>query len=320
MIQEATLPAESVAPEESKARVSFGKELQAKTTGCRLSTYSLSCRRTMPKGAVGQVADLFSAEVSSIGGSRHVISRKHELVKPVYLAISKAKQLVAAYTYDYPEKGVRLIRLDRVEWLSGEIAKLQAELAEACKALDDGWADVKADAQERLGDLYDPGDYPDRPSEGYGLEISFPAIKPDDRLAQMHPELYAKEQARIQARFDEAILAAEAAATEQLAKMLSHLIERLAPDESGESKTLHESTVVNLKEFAERWKTLSIGSNDQLEALIREIEKAADGIDVKALRKADGGARAKVAEQFEGLREKVDALVVTRPVRALDLD
>lgn len=302
----------------------FGEQLKNQTTGCRVATFSLSVRRTMPKGAISEVAEHFAAQESSLSGSRQVINRKHPLVRPVYRALKMAKEMVHAYTIDYPEKGVRLVKLDRVEWLREQINEIRGQLDDALVDLDSGWQAVKDDAKERLGDLYNDGDYPPTPSLGFGIELSFPAIQPDDRLARLHPELYAQEQARIRVRFEEAVQIAEAKAAEELSKMLAHLVSRMQPDpETGKAKTINASAVDNLKEFAERFRTISVGSmgsNADLERLISEVESAASGVDIKALRAADGSERATLAESFERLREQVDSLVISRPVRDIDLD
>jgi len=320
VIPEAQQEAAPVAPAATPSAIEFGKKLQEQTSGCALHTYALSRRRTMSRGALNQVAGMFEAETDSIGGSREIISRKHEFVKPVYMLLDRAKDLVRTYTIDYPEKGVRLIKIDRIELVVGKINEIRDELNKALLALRDNWQSVKDDAKNRLGNLYNEGDYPLDPTVGYGVELTFPAIKPDDRLAQLHPELFKQEQERIAARFADAVKQAEAVAADELTKMLDHLIERLTPADGGSKKTLHETTVTNLVDFAKRFKDMSVGSNADLEALVAEVEKAASGIDVKTLRKSDGGAIGKIKEKVQGLRAKMDELVIARPIRELDLD
>ena len=190
--------------------------LQAQTVGVRLSCFQLTTRRSMGKGQVEQVASLFKADTESVSGSRQAINRKHEVVKPIYATLIEAKTFVNGHTMDYPEKGIRLIKLAKVEWLRDKIAERQNDLNTHLAVLDANWSAVKLEAKERLGELYNEGDYPVTPSQAFGLELSFPAIKPDDRLLQLHPELYAAEQARIAARFDDAIKKAEAAAADEL--------------------------------------------------------------------------------------------------------
>jgi len=316
---EAVAQADEHQASEQETQQQFGDKLRAETTGCQLNRYSLSCRRTMNKQAIGQVADLFAADQKSIGGSREVINRKHALVKPIFALLSQCKAFVHAYTIDYPEKGVRLVRLSSVQWLSEKVQEYQKQLNVLLADLDAHWEDIKQDAKERLGDLYSADDYVAKPSTAFGIELSFPAIQPDDRLARLHPELYAQEQARITSRFQDAVADMEAQAAEELASMLKALVERLTVS-GEEKKTIRSSTLDNLTDFTARWSKLSIGSNARLDGLIQQVQQAAEGVDLKTVRKSDGAARALLAEQFRSLQESVDSLVIARPKRNFILD
>jgi hypothetical protein len=55
----------------------------------------------------------------------------------------------------------------------------------------------------------------------------FPSVEPPPYLQRLSPELYRQECERARARFDEAIRLAEAAFTEELARLVEHLTERL---------------------------------------------------------------------------------------------
>jgi len=137
----------------------------------------------------------------------------------------------------------------------------------------------------------------------------------------LHPELYAREQARIQSRFDEAVRNAEAAAAEQLQKLLQHFVAKLTEvDEDGKRKTFKDTTFTNIIEFVQQFRELSIGSNDQLDELVGQIEQVANGIDITKVRKAGDAERRDVAEQFAQLLAKVDSLAIDRPVREMDLE
>lgn len=299
----------------------FAQKLQQETTGCRLATFALTCNRKMSKQQLAQVANLFSADQESVRGGRKALDKSHELLKPVFAILSQAYTFVKGVTWDYPERGLRLCKLSKIEWMTAEIGRYQEQLNEALQALDAGWDSVKADAKERLKDLYNEGDYPIIPSQSFGLQITFPAIKPDDRLLQLHPDLYAAEQARIAGMFQEAVHRAEAAAADELAGLLEHLVERLQPDaETGKAKKLHNTTVDKIGEFVERFKTLSIGSNAGLDKLIAEVEGLSQGLDPQAIRKSDQTAKQLLADRVKALREQVDTLVIVRPSRDMDLD
>ena len=59
---------------------------------------------------------------------------------------------------------------------------------------------------------------------------------------------------RVQSRFDEAVRLAEEAFVAELAKLVSHLTERLSGSEDGQRKVFRDSMVENLTEFFGRFR------------------------------------------------------------------
>ena len=300
--------------------MSIGEELQKKTSGVRIATQALSMSRAMTTTQIHQVAMLFSADHRSVRGGRAVLNRKHPLIAPVLKLIHDARSYVAARTVDYPDPGIRLIRLDQIESMTAEINKRKGELSKCLDELDEHWEEVKEDARERLKELYIESDYPAVPSTGFGIELSFPAIAPDDRLKKLHPDLYAAEQARVAAKFQEAIEQAEALAAAKMQELLGHFLERLSPSEDGKPKKLHESTLGNIRDAVEAFKSTTIGSNEQLDQIVAEIEALSAGVDAKSIRKASPEGRSDIEKQFAAMLKRVDELVEIRPVRQIDLD
>ena len=273
----------------------------------------------MEKQQIQSVADTFDADVKSVGGSRRIINRKLEFVAPVYKLLLTARNYVNAHTLDYPEDGIRLIRLSAIDRVDKHIRGMRDELRERLDDLSANWAAVREDARARLGKAFVEEDYSISPLAHYDIKLTFPEIAPDARLLQLHPDLFAAEKSRIEARFEEALIAAEVAAQQSAQKLLEHFVERLTDDGDGKRKTVKESTINKIHEFVERFRATNIGSNDQLDKLVGDIESLAAGIDIKALRKAPDGTRAGVVTDAKALLEKVKAVIITRPVRDIDL-
>ena len=61
----------------------------------------------------------------------------------------------------YPEPGIRLIRQDRIDEFAAKMREFQEELAEAVETLDRHYSELKATARQRLGSLFNAGDYPE---------------------------------------------------------------------------------------------------------------------------------------------------------------
>jgi hypothetical protein len=118
----------------------------------------------------------------------------------------------------------------------------------------------------------------------------------------------------VQQRFDEAVRLAEQAFTEELAKLVSHLTERLSGQDDGRAKIFRDSAVENLNEFFERFRTLNVRSNVQLDQLVADAQRTIRGVEPQALRD-DVGLRQHVATEMSRVQSVLDGLLIDRPRR-----
>jgi len=216
----------------------------------------------------------------------------------------------------YPEPGIRLIRQDDIQTFGVQMTTLEAELAEAVDRLDECYAELKEAARDRLGSLFNEGDYPESLRGLFGVEYDFPSVDPPDYLRQLNPELYRQECRRVTARFDEAVQLAEQAFTDELANLVSHLCERLSGSDDGKSKIFRDSAVSNLTEFFERFRHLNIGGNEQLDGLVNQVQGIVRGVKPQQLRDQQS-LRQHVATELSAVTSVLDGLLVDRPRRRI---
>jgi hypothetical protein len=214
----------------------------------------------------------------------------------------------------YPEPGIRLIRQDDIAAFDVHLTTLKAELEEAVWRLDEHFAELKSAARDRLGSLFNSADYPDSLSGLFKVEWDFPSVEPPNYLRELSPELFRQEQARVAARFEEAIRMAEEAFTVELAKLVSHLTERISGQEDGKPKIFRDTAVENLKEFFDRFKLLNVRSDEQLDQLVEQAQRVIRGVEPQALRES-ADLRQQVATQLSGVQSVLDGLLVDRPRR-----
>jgi hypothetical protein len=100
---------------------------------------------------------------------------------------------------------VRLNKQEKVEEFAATMADCRAELEDAVRNLDEHYAELKQAAAERLGSLFNPSDYPETLAGLFSVSWDFPSVEPPAYLVQLSPALYAQEQERVRARFDEAV-------------------------------------------------------------------------------------------------------------------
>ena len=215
----------------------------------------------------------------------------------------------------YPEPGIRLIRQDRIDEFTAKMGEFQEELAEAVENLDRHYSDLKAMARQRLGSLFNAGDYPESLAGTFSIDADFPSVEPPPYLQQLNPQLYEQECQRVQSRFDEAVRLAEEAFTAELARLVSHLTERLSGPE-GDRKIFRDSAVENLTEFFQRFRQLNVRSNEQLDQLVSQAQRIIRGIEPQSLRD-NAGLRQHVATELSRVESVLDGLLVDRPRRAI---
>ncbi len=239
---------------------------------------------------------------------------------PAFKAVTAVRGRIVALwrgmSLPYPEPGIRLIRQDDVPTFDVQMTTLRAELAEAVDKLDEHYDQMKRAARQRLGRLFNSSDYPESLRTLFRVEHDFPSVEPPEYLRQLSPALFAEEQRRITARFDEALQMAEQAFTEELSKLVSHLAERLSGTDDGKPKVFRDSAVENLGEFFERFRHLNVRSSEQLDELVEQAQRIVRGVEPQQLRD-NQPLRQQLATQLAGVQSVLDGLMIDRPRRRI---
>jgi hypothetical protein len=291
------------------------ERLRVTMAAVRVSFMWFGVRKTLTSEQKNQAAETFGAEGEFLSARKKLLDTKH----PAYKAVTAVRGKVLAYwrglTLPYPEPGVRLVKQSQIEPFHTQITDFRGQLDEAVAKLDDHYGELQGIARRRLGDLYDANDYPPRLRGMFGVDCDFPSVEPPDYLLQLSPELYEQERARVASRFEEAVQMAEQAFIGELAKLVSHLTERITSAD-GERKIFRDSAVSNLMEFFERFRQLNVRSNAQLDDLVVQARRVVQGIEPQQLReRAD--LRVHVANQLSQVQSALDDMLVDRPRRRI---
>ncbi len=205
---------------------------------------------------------------------------------PAFKAVTAVRSRIINYwkgiSLPYPESGIRLIRQDDIDPVTVQLTTLKADLAEAVEGLERHYAELIRSSRQRLGSLYNEGDYPATLQGLFDVAWDFPSVEPPEYLRQLSPQLYQQEAQRVAARFDEAVQLAEQAFTDELAKLVGHLTERLSGTDDGKPKVFRDSAVENLQEFFGRFRHLNIRSNAELDQLVDRTQRLVRGVEPQA--------------------------------------
>jgi hypothetical protein len=301
-------------PSETIPHAAASQRLRSTMAAIRLAFTWLGTRKTLSNEQKSQAADTFGAEREYLSAGKKLLDTSHPAFKAVTAVRSRIINYWKGISLPYPEPGVRLIRQDDIEFLTMHLTTLKTELAAAVAALETHYADLQRSARSRLGSLFNSADYPATLSGLFDVTWDFPSVEPPDYLRQLSPQLYQQEALRVAARFDEAVQLAEQAFTEELAKLVSHLTERLSGSDDGKPKVFRDSAIENLQEFFSRFRHLNIRSSAELDQLVDRTQRLVRGVAPQDLRE-DATLRQQVTGQLAGVQAVLDGLLVDRPRR-----
>jgi hypothetical protein len=293
------------------------ERLRTTMAACRVQFSWLGTKKSLTAEQKAQAAEPFDAEGQFLSAGKKLLDTKHNAFRAVTAVRTKITDYWRGLTLPFPEPGVRLIKHDQVEGFDQQMADFKAELEDAVKTLDRCFEELKQAAAERLGSLFDPEDYPATLVGLFGVSWDYPNVEPPDYLVGLAPELYRQEQDRVRARFEEAVQLAERAFLDEFARVVAHLTERISGvNEDGTPKVFRDSAVDNLCEFFARFRSLDVRSNQQLDELVAQAQRAVRGVAAQDLRDSRS-VRLEVAAQLARVQTSLDAMLVDRPRRRI---
>lgn len=301
-------------PEENTTVEQTASELRQTMGAVKLSFSWLGTQRKLSDAQTKQAADTFHAATDLVTASKRLIDTKNTTYRVLTTLKSQASAYWRSMTLPYPQEGVRLIKQADIGAFEARMREYKEQLVVAAANLQLEYEALKVAAREKLGDLYNPNDYPPSLEGVFDLRWEYPPVDPPNYLMTFNPELYQQEQQRVQHRFETAVVMAENAFAEQLQDMIAHLIERLTDEPDGTKKTFKASAIENFKEFYDNFRSMNVRSNAQLDNLIQRATDIVSGVDVKDLRK-NTNLRQNLTQQMGEVKTALDNLITNAPRR-----
>ncbi|MCE9554991.1 MAG: hypothetical protein K8T91_16675, partial [Planctomycetes bacterium] len=170
--------------------ISPSQRLQSNFAAARVSFTWLGVRKTLNAEQKAQAAESFGAEGQYLSAAKKLLDTAHPAFKAVGSTRSQIQSYWRGMSLPYPEPGLRLVRQQDIESFNARMGEMKIELADAVERLDLHYEDLRMAAQQRLGSLYNPADYPPSLKGLFEVAWDFPSVQPPEYLLRLNPQLY----------------------------------------------------------------------------------------------------------------------------------
>ncbi len=168
----------------TRTPTSPAQRLRRTMAAARVSIQWFGTRKTLTAEQRAEAAEPFGTDARFLSAGKRLLDISH----PAFKAVSAVKNKVVSFwksmSLPYPEPGIRLIRQDRIDEFTAKMAEFQEELAETVANLDRHYNDLKAMARQRLGSLFNLGDYPETLVGAFSIDADFPSVEPRHNASQ----------------------------------------------------------------------------------------------------------------------------------------
>lgn len=175
---------------------------------------------------------------------------------------------------------------------------------------------VKAEAKEKLGVLYQEGDYLpiDEIKAKFTFAVSFFDFRTPDVIKEIDPEWYAELVKNEEENLAIATSEITGMMREMLLDMVSHLQERLTPGDDGKKKILKDSAIENLREFLNNFELRNITNDKELALEVAKAKALLVGTSAATVRTSDEW-REKLRAGMEHITKNLGTMVVDKTGR-----
>ena len=193
-----------------------------------------------------------------------------ECLKPIENIRNLARGWVANRSLPFTVTGVLFIPKDMIEDVDQMLSIYQNQFYEKVDCFVDDYEIYTRQAKDKLGELYNPTDYPKDIRRKFSFEWNFFVMAAPDKMSILSPEIYEREKENFQATMNEFEETAMQALRSTFSGMISRISERLSGDKK---KTFKDTTVTNIRQFIKDFNAMNITDDKELEMLVARADE-----------------------------------------------
>lgn len=268
--------------------------------------------RKMDKKASKAVVDDNKASVDAARVNKNLLASADSLLTSIRKKGDDARKFLEANTLPWDDAGNRLLPNAKSLEVIAMITSMEQEYNDAVDEFVQQYPVLRAQALISLGDLANDDDYPQpdvvRHKFYFRVSLSPMASGFTDARVGLNDAQAAALQKHFEARTSEQFRRALDVAWKRLRDTLSHISDRLAPNEQDpdKRKIFRDSMLDNARETCALLKDLNVFGDVELETVRRSVENMVESVDANTLRNTPSVATA-VKQTADELLERMKA-------------
>lgn len=217
--------------------------------------------------------------------------------------------------------GVYVIPMDYVEAVDVNLQSALNELKTVREQLVTEWSDVIDDAKERLGEMFNPNDYPSPESAAQEFDMTYryvPIAQTPTVLQNLAADIYKADLERTKVETEKELEAFRAHLRVTLLEIVDNMRKTLTkPDDS--KRVFGQRFFKRLDEFLETFDVKNLSDDNDLKDIVDSLKKVATGADVKQL-KESSDVQAALDTKLKDITHSMCSMLIEDDTRVIDLD
>ena len=240
-------------------------------------------------------------------------------LKPIAKIGYSARSWLYFKSLPFPIRGLSFVPKDLINDVDDKLKEFKGEFDEAVQVFAKDYNDLRDNAKEFLGELFNEVDYPIDITNKFDFAWRFVVLNvPTVKSRILAPEVYKREKEKFVQTMEEARTMAVKALREEFAYMVEHIAERFASNGNGKPKVFRSSTVESFYEYFQTFKNRNIFKDDELAELVEKAQGVLNGTSVDQIR-SDDNLKEKIRVDMTDIETSVLELL-NRPRRKIVLD
>jgi len=209
-------------------------------------------------------------------------------------------------------EGLYRVHVGQVDALVAAIDERRAVLTDLLNAFEAAYPAAVARMATLQGKLHNPRDYPTATAARaeFGIEYRFMAAGVPAALAKINDAVYREQQEQYVALLRDTEAKYSLMMREAVADLVGHMVGRLTPNPDGTRKRLHATVLTNFREFVETFPFRNVVNDQELAALVGQLDALFAGVPDVDVLKDDDDLRARLVAEAAAFKTVADRLVV----------